>query len=146
MPTAARLVAALAFAAIGYIIFVTMVGVFADETVPGFLLPLCLASGLWAGWVICGKNAEGLKSGIGTGYTAIVAQGFVIIFVMSFMTMLDRSLRRRYDGPMDAVVDHFALMGENFAKFGTSEMGMILLVGGFVGGALAGIAGRRFPH
>lgn len=86
MPTAAKFVAALAFAAIGYAIFVSMVIIYADDMVPGYLLPLCCGSGLIVGWVLCGKNAHGLKSGIGAGYTAIVAQ----VFFMSFMTMLEQ--------------------------------------------------------
>jgi hypothetical protein len=146
MPTAAKLVAALAFAVIGYVIFVSMVIVFADDRIPGYLLPLCCGSGLIVGWVLCGKNAHGLKSGIGTGYTAIVAQVFIILFFMSFMTMLQRSLRSRYDGPMDAMTDTFTLVSENAFKFATPEIGMIVLIGGFVGGALTGLAARRFPH
>lgn len=146
MPTAAKLVAALVFAAIGYVIFVSMVTGFGTDTVPGFLLPLCIVSGLIVGWVLCGKNTLGLRSGIGTGYTAIVAQGFIILFVMSFMRMLGRSLRGRYDGPMDAIIDTFTLLYESVFKFATPELGMILLVGGFVGGALTGLAARRFPH
>jgi len=146
MPTAARLVAALAFGAIGYAIYISMVAVFADDTVPVYLLPLCVLTGVWAGWVVCGKHALGLRSGIGNGYTAIVSQAFIIIFVMSFVTMIERSLRRRYPGPVDALIDHFTLMFENTMTFATPEIGLILVVGGFVGGALAGLAGRKFPH
>ena len=80
MPTAAKLVAGVVFAALGYAIFVSMVTVYADDRVPEYLLPLCLVAGLIVGWQICGKNALGLMSGVGNGYTAIVAQVFVILF------------------------------------------------------------------
>ncbi len=146
MPTAAKLVAGVVFAAIGYAIFVSMVVVYADDRVPDYLLPLCLGVGLVVGWQICGKNALGLMSGIGNGYTAIVAQCFIILFALSFITMLQRSLRSRYDGPTDAMIDSFTLLAEYGFKFATPEIGMIMAVGGFVGGALAGLAGRRFPH
>jgi hypothetical protein len=146
MPTASRLVAALDFGALGYVIYITMLEIYADETVPVYLLPLCCVAGLWAGWVICGKHALYITSGIGAGYSAIVCQAFLILFIMSFVIMIERSLRRRYDGPMEAIVDTFTLMFENGLSFGTPEMGIILLVGGFVSGAAAGIAGRRFPH
>ena len=43
-------------------------------------------------------------------------------------------------------MDTFTLMFENGLRFGPPEMGIILLVGGFVSGAAAGIAGRRVPH
>ncbi|MFT5631320.1 MAG: hypothetical protein ACI82I_002546 [Gammaproteobacteria bacterium] len=146
MPTAAKLVAALIFAAVGYALFVSMVTIYGDDRVPGYLLPLCLVAGLIVGWQICGKNAHGLMSGIGNGYTAIVAQSFIILFVLSFITMLEQSMRGRYDGPMDAMIDSFKLLSEYGFRFATPEIGMIMVVGGFVGGAMAGIAGRRFPH
>ena len=146
MPTASRLVAALAFGAVGYVIYITMLEIYADETVPVYLLPLCCVAGLWAGWVICGKHALVIKSGIGAGNSAIICQAFVILLIMSFVTMIERSLRRRYDGPLEAIMDTFTLMFENGLRFGPPEMGIILLVGGFVSGAAAGIAGRRVPH
>jgi hypothetical protein len=55
-------------------------------------------------------------------------------------------MRGRYDGPMDAMIDSFKLLSEYGFRFATPEIGMIMVVGGFVGGAMAGIAGRRFPH
>lgn len=146
MPTAAKLVAAIAFAAIGYALFVSMVTVYGEDTVPGFLLPLCIGAGLAVGWTLCGKNAHSLMSGIGNGYTAVVGQAFIIVFGLSFSIMLSRSLRGRYDGPMDAMVGHFTLMFENTLKFATPEIGMIMLVGGFVGGAVSGLTGARFPR
>ena len=60
--------------------------------------------------------------------------------------MLQRSLRSRYDGPTDAMIDSFTLLAEYGFRFATPKIGMIIAVGGFVGGALASIAGRRFPH
>lgn len=146
MPTAAKLVAAIAFSAIGYALFVSMVTIYGDDTVPGYLLPLCIGAGMAVGWTICGKNAHSLISGIGNGYTAVAGLAFIVVFGLSFTLMLSRSLRGRYDGPMDALVGHFTLMFENTLKFAAPEIGMIMLVGGFVGGALAGLAGARFPR
>ena len=44
------------------------------------------------------------------------------------------------------MIDSFTLFAEYGFRFAKPEIGMIMAVGGFVGGALAGIAGRRFPH
>ena len=71
MPTAAKLVAGVVFAALGYAIFVSMVTVYADDRMPEYLLPLCLVAGLIVGWQICGKKALGLMSGVGNGYTRL---------------------------------------------------------------------------
>lgn len=146
MPTIARLTAGVAFAIVGYFIFATMVEIYGEDTVPKFLLPLCIGAGLWAGWVLCGAHANGIVSGIGTGYTAVIAQVFWILLIMSFVHMIDQAMRRRYDGPMEAVVDVFSIMFDNGMKFGTPQMGMIIAIGGAVGGVLAGIMGKKYPR
>lgn len=146
MPTAARLTAAIAFAIVGYFIYQVMVPAFGDIAIPRWLPALCVLSGVWCGWVLCGKLAEGIVSGIGTGFTAVVAQASIILFVLSFAEMLSLALRRRYDGPMDAVADVFALMADGFTRFASPEMGMTLLMGGLIGGTVAGFMGKKFPR
>ena len=44
------------------------------------------------------------------------------------------------------MIDSFTLLAEYGFRFATLDIGMIMAVGSFVGSALAGIAGRRFPH
>ena len=146
MPTAARLTAAIAFAILGYLIYITMVPSFGDKVVPSYLLPLCLAAGLWTGWVLCGAKAHGIRSGVGTGLTAVVAMAFSIVFIMSFVQMIYLSMRRRYDGPMDAIMDVFNLMFENLAQFASPTMGLIVFVGGIVAGIAAGMMCKWYPR
>lgn len=146
MPTAARLVAAVAFAIVGYFIYTSMLLVYGDDTVPKFLMPLCIGAGIWAGWVLCGAHASGIVSGIGTGYTAVIAQVFWIALIMSFVEMIQLALRRRYDGPVEAVVDVFSIMFTNGMRFGTPQFFMVIAVGGVVGGVLAGIMGKKYPR
>ena len=83
MPTAARLTAAILFAIVGYFIFTAMVPSFGDDVIPRYLLPLSIGTGLWSGWVLCGPNAHGVRSGVGTGFTAIVGMVFLIMFILS---------------------------------------------------------------
>uniref|UniRef100_UPI00404857D8 TrgA family protein n=1 Tax=Yoonia sp. TaxID=2212373 RepID=UPI00404857D8 len=146
MPTAARLTAAILFAIVGYFIFTAMVPSFGDDVIPRYLLPLSIGTGLWSGWVLCGPNAHGVRSGVGTGFTAIVGMVFLIMFILSFVQMIQLSLRRRYDGPMEAIVDVFTLMYENVMMFATPEMGVTLLAGGFIAGFLTGVMGKRYPR
>jgi len=146
MPTAARLTGAILFALVGYFIFVTMTPVYGEEVVPRYLLPLCLATGLWAGWVLCGSQANSIGKGIGTGLTAIVAQAFWILTILAFVTMIARSLRKRYDGPVEAITDVFALMFEDVQRFATPDIGMVLLVGGLAAGIVTGYIGKKFPR
>tara|TARA_R110002051_G_scaffold25371_4_gene61961 strand:- start:21770 stop:22210 length:441 start_codon:yes stop_codon:yes gene_type:complete len=146
MPTAARLTAAILFAIVGYFIYNAMVPSFGETVIPSYLLPLCLGAGIWSGWVLCGPKAQGVRSGIGTGFTAIVAMVFLILFVLSFVQMIQLSLRRRYDGPVEAIVDVFAIMYENMLMFASPDMGFTLFVGGLIAGLLSGVMGKRFPR
>lgn len=146
MPTAAKLMAAVAFAIVGYFIYVAMVPSFGDTSIPRFLLPVCIGVGAWAGWVFCGTKAMSVRSGIGTGFSAVVAMGVCILFIMSFEQMIQLSLRRRYDGPMEAIVDVFNLMFQNLTDFATPVMGITLLAGGLLAGLVAGLTGKAYPR
>ncbi len=146
MPTAAKLTAAIIFAILGYFIFTAMVPLFGDTVIPQFLLPVCVGVGIWAGWVFCGSKAMSIRSGIGTGITAVVAMAFWILFIKSFVQMIQLSLRRRYDGPMEAIVDVFNLMYDNFTIFGTPTMAITLFAGGLIAGTITGVIGKKFPR
>lgn len=146
MPTAARLTAAIAFAIVGYFIYIAMVPSFGEKVIPSFLLPVCLGAGLWSGWVLCGSKADSVRSGIGTGLTAVVAMIFSILFIMSFVHMIQLSMRRRYDGPMEAIVDVFNIMYENAIMFATQNLGLTLLLGALIAGLVSGIMGKKFPR
>ncbi|MDB9838606.1 TrgA family protein [bacterium] len=146
MPTAARLTAAITFAIVGYFIYMTMVPLFGDDVIPTYLLPLCVISGIVCGWVFCGTNAHGIQSGIGTGLTAVIAQAFWILLIMSFVRMIKLSLRLRYDGPMEAVVDVFTIMYDSILLFATPTMGITVLVGGLIAGIVSGFMGKKYPH
>lgn len=146
MPTAARLTAAIAFAIVGYFIFTTMVPLYGEDVVPSYLLPLSVAVGLWAGWVLCGANAHTIPKGVGTGITAVLAQAFWILLIISFVKMIDRSIRKRYDGPIEAISDVFQLMYDDLLRFGTVEMGTVLLVGGLAAGIASGYMGKKYPR
>ena len=146
MLTATRLISAIGFGAVGYVIFMIIVAVLNEDKIPSFLMPVCVGAGLWMGWLICGKNTHGVKSGIGNGYTAVVAQCVLIVFAISFEVVLERSMRLRYDGPGEALVDMFAQMFENIMKFATPEMGIVVACGGFIVGGIAGLVARRFGN
>ena len=146
MPTAARLSAAITFAIVGYFIYRAMLPSYGDDRITSYIMLLCILTGVWAGCVLCGKHAHGLISGLGTGYAAVVAQAFWIFFILAFLDMLGQALKRRYDGPMEAVVDMFTLSLELLAQLGTPSLATTLFVGAAAGGIFAGIMGKKFPR
>lgn len=145
MPTAGRLAGAIAFAAFGYYLYTLLSPLFEEGQEPQYFLKLCVGVGVWAGWVICGKRAsDGYKAGIGTGFTAVAAMAFWIVFLMSFADMIKKSMRKLYDGPMEALVDVFSLMLDAGAVFATADVGIALAIGGFVCGFFTSFIGKRF--
>lgn len=146
MPTAARLAAAIAFAALGaYIAYVTA-PMFEDGSMPSFWWPLCIGAGVWAGWFMVGKWAgRGTSAAIGNGLTGVMAQVFWIMFIYCFMIMIQKSLRRSYDGPVEAVVNVFEIIIEEAQFFYSLEFVGTLLAMGIAGGLFTEYFGKRYP-
>lgn len=105
MPTFGRLIEAICFAALGTYLATITTPPFEEGTVPWFWMPLCVATGLWGGWVVVKKHAgHGVSSGVGNGTTGVVAKVFWIIELYSFYEMIVRSMRKTYDGPLKAIM------------------------------------------
>lgn len=146
MPTAGRLTAAIAFAVIGGYIATLISPLFEEGKQPSWWYPLCVLTGVWAGWVVVGKRAgHGYPAGFGNGITGIVAQVFWILFIMAFADMINKSLRKAYDGPVEAVVSVFELMSELALAFWSPTLIAIMLGCGVAGGLFAEFFAKRFP-
>lgn len=146
MPTAAKLVAAICFALVGLLFAREASGYFPDATPPKWFVPILFFSGAWAGVVFCGRRARGLSSGIGTGLTAAIAIPVVGFFVSGFLEMLSKSLRRAYEGPMDALLDVVQMMVD-YMSYSTNAVTIgILIGGGIVAGAMTGFLGWKYPR
>jgi len=116
MPTAARLVAALLFAALFGAVSVLALPAFAlaEEPDPrGFAL-VNLLLGLVIGWRLGGAGAgrRSWAGAAGQGLTTAVAITFSALFLHGTIRMVALSMRKYYDGPAEAVVGVFALMIE----------------------------------
>jgi len=146
MPTAGRLVAAITLAILGgYTAFLIFPN-FDEGSVPSYLYPLCVGAGIWAGWVVIGKRAgNGYSSGIGNGITGTLAMVFWILFLMSFADMISKSMRRSYDGPVEAVVNVFEIMLEYAQELYTYELVLVLAGGAIVVGLITEFFAKRYP-
>lgn len=146
MPTAAKLVAAAIFAVIGYLFSQEAAPNFINAAPPSYFVWVSIASGIWAGWFLCGKASTSISSGIGNGLTAAVGLGVAALFSLGFVMMIGRSLRKRYDGPFEALIDVVSLMIEHAGYFASPTMIGILVCGGIVGGGITGWVGQRYPN
>ncbi len=146
MPTAGRLTAALALAILGAYIAYLTVPLFDEGGVPSFWWPLCIAAGAWSGWVVMGKRAgRGYSAAVGNGFTGVAALVFWVLFLTAGAAMLEKSMRRSYDGPMEAVIDVFQLMWEFVQQFATQDVGVALVVGAIASAFFSEFYAKRFP-
>jgi len=132
MPTAGRLTAAIAFAVIGCYVAFLISPLFEQDKQPSWWFPLCALAGIWSGWVVVGSRAgRGYSSGLGN--------------VMSFADMIKRSLRKTYEGPVEAVVNVFELMSDYVFAFWSPTLIGIILICGVGGGLFSEFFAKRFP-
>jgi hypothetical protein len=153
MPTAARLVAALAFLAIGFIgAEVYRPGLSPDT--PWGLFPMIAAGvGAVCGWMIAGARVgQGWLAAGGTGMRTSVTIAFWLLLIFSGREMILRSMKRLYDGPFEAAVATFGMMLHYgraiWTTHGTGAFRpdtlIVLLGGGFLAGLLTEWAGRQW--
>lgn len=148
MPTAAHLVAALVLAAVGWFASELVKPVIEAETgrsAFGRLSLINLVIGALCGWIVIGKRAgRGLSAGIGNGITGVAALVFWALFVQAVAEMVNRSLARRYDGPMEAIIAVFELMLEYAAFLADAQVLIALAGGALLAGLAAEAAARRW--
>jgi len=146
MPTAGKLVAALLLAALGWFT-ADLVKPYLPEAQPvGLFSPISAVVGLGVGWFFTGKKlnrGEGSAFGIGLSSAALLA--FWVAFIFSGHEMLKRALRKSYDGPTEAAVDVFAIIGDQAKTAAKPEVIGALVVGGLVVGAITRWVAARYP-
>ena len=146
MPTAAKLVAALAFAALG-----AAAGWLFGQEVPAsarvvpFFPPVAAGIGLICGWRISGARAGGgFLAAMGTGLRTAVTLAFFALLAFSAQVVISRSMAMIYDGPLQALLAVVDLMVIHGKLALAPPVAGTLAAGGLVGGLLAEWAGRRW--
>ena len=146
MPTAARLIAAFCIAALGLVFAFLTIPFFTESRPPSYWFPLNGIVGVLVGWKVMGSRAgRGMMAGIGNGITGAVALLFWVLFALSFAEMIKKSMRHAYDGPVEAVVGVFELMGDYVVRFADVQLGTVLLIGALLSGFLVEFIGGRLP-
>jgi hypothetical protein len=145
MPTAAKLVAAMILAFTGLVAAQVAIP-FMDEGQPiKWLYQVAIIVPIFCAWRTIGRL-------VGKSYWAAFNSGFYGLFVSIFYVllcfaageMIKRSIRLRYDGPMEAVVAMFGIAIEYGAVLLNPPVAVTLLVGGAVAGLAAEWADRKW--
>jgi hypothetical protein len=145
MPTGAKAMSAAAFAVVGWITASVYIANMPIAEAVGSVREVVALIGAIVGWRVMGPS-------VGKGYLESAAAGLKTMVVLVFMSlmmvglyeMLQNSWKMRYEGPLDAIVDVFALMLERAPTLGTFNVLIVMLVGGIIGGMLAENANRRW--
>lgn len=143
MPTAAKLFAALAFAAVGWMAAEAFRPLMTEQAQWSRFVPISAALGLICGWRVMGPRAgRGWVSAMGIGLSTSAVLLAVALFVLSFHTMILRALNRRYDGILEALLGVFAVMLEYAVLMVDLRFLAVLVLGGIAGGLASEAAGR----
>ena len=137
MPTAAKLVAAFCLALLGVFGSWAVTPHLPESTTPGSLWAIAGGAGLLAGWRSLGPDARGpLGRAISAGLRATAIMVVIVLFIVSFLEMIQRSLQKHYDGPVHALQSMFGLMLDNAMLLLHPDVAGLLLVGGMLAGGL----------
>lgn len=145
MPTAAKIVAAVALAIVMYVATVTYIPNLPEGTQVHQIREIAAAIGFACGWWIIGpRPGLTLTESLSTGLKGALVATFWTLMAAASYTMLKRSMRMMYDGVMDAVLGVFQqLVDFGALTFSPGVLGVVG-IGGMMVGALARGASRRW--
>ncbi|EPX80247.1 TrgA family protein [Litoreibacter arenae] len=145
MPTAAKLVAGVIFAATGYLVAELIRPTFSEGQPLKWLLPVCVGVPLVVGWRIMGKLVgKRYGASMNNGLYVVAVSIISVTFVFAVALMIKKSRRLQYDGPMEALVDVFAIMLEYGVLLLNPMVLAVLVGGGVIGGLASEWAHRKF--
>lgn len=145
MPTAAKLFAAVVFAVVGYLAAEAYKPGMPEGTQFGLFSELTAFIGLLCGWMVMGVLAgQGYGRAAGYGLRTSATLVFWALLLFSVYEMILRSMKMRYEGPMEALVGVFDLMLQHGLLVLTVPVLAVLAAGGVLGGWAAEFAGRRW--
>ncbi|RYG91886.1 TrgA family protein [Loktanella sp. IMCC34160] len=144
MPTMGKLVAAVLFGALAWYVSQLCIPIFPEGTMPTFWTGINTGFGILMGWVVAGKRAGmGLNAALSYGVTTAAAIIFWALFGNSAVEMVERSLDKRYDGPVEAVVSIFEIGVETGQMLATAEVLGALFIGSIIAALIVEFVGKR---
>ena len=145
MPTGAKLMAAVSFAVVGWVLANYYAVNMPDATAAGPIREAAAVIGALVGWSVMGNSVgKGYVEAAGAGIKTAVVLAVVALFLLAMAEMLDNSVKMRYEYAMEAILDVFQTMAKrSHALLSLGVFGTILF-GGIVAGLLTENAGRRW--
>ncbi|GAA6187059.1 hypothetical protein NBRC116596_01220 [Litorivita sp. NS0012-18] len=145
MPTGAKLMAAICLAGLGWIVSNEVRMLLPDQGDFGWFNVVNGVIGAACGWFILGTRAgQGRAGAIANGVTGVFMLVFWAIFVHAGNEMLRLSMRRRFDGPMEALAEMFQTAIEYALILADPLVIGTLAAGAVISGLLTEFTASRF--
>ncbi len=146
MPTGAKLVGALLFAAVGYVSARSFAPHIPDGQGGRWFAESCAALGLMLGWVVMGRLVGGdYKAAARAG---LVTSGWLFLWsvlLFSLRLMVMRSYGQWYKTPLDMLNGVYDIAVGYLQISARIELLGPLVLGGMIAGVLTEYASRRLP-
>jgi hypothetical protein len=145
MPTGAKAMAALTFAVVGWLIANAYVPNMPEPMPVGRFRELTALLGAIIGWRVMGPSVgKTYIEAIGSGWKTVIVLVFFALLLFGIYEMIGQSVKMRYDGPMDAVIDVFRRMMDRSQALLALNVFSVMAIGGGVAGILTENASRRW--
>ncbi len=145
MPTAAKIIGAVAFAIVGFLAALAYIPQLPEATSTGYFPEITAALGLPIGWRSVGAQARrGYVEAASLGLRGAIFLVFWALFGFSLYFMIRRSTRMLYQDAGEAVLDVPMLMIQYGKLLWAQQVVGTLAIGGVLGGILTEFAGRRW--
>lgn len=145
MPTGAKAMAAISFAVVGWLIANAYVPNMPQAQSVGRFRELTGLIGAIVGWRVMGPSVgKSYLQAIGSGWKTVIVLVFFALLLFGIYEMLQLSVKMRYDGPLEAIVDVFRRMMDRSQALMSAGVVAVMVIGGGVAGILTENANRRW--
>jgi hypothetical protein len=145
MPTGAKAMAAISFAVVGWLIANAYVPNMPQAQSVGRFRELTGLIGAIVGWRVMGPSVgKSYLQAIGSGWKTVIVLVFFALLLFGIYEMLQLSVKMRYDGPLEAIVDVFRRMMDRSQALMSADVVAVMVIGGGVAGILTENANRRW--
>lgn len=144
MPSAAKAVAALGLAAVGWFASEAIRPLLSEHTDFGWFNQVNVVLGFLCGWRVTGRRVgTNFTEAVSAGLTGSAALTFWGLFAQAFNQMLDNALEKKYDDPLEGIIGMFNLALEFGVYLLDGTVIAILIIGGIVTGLVANSVANR---
>lgn len=145
MPTGAKAIAAISFAVVGFLLANVYVPAMPEVQSVGRFREMTALLGAVIGWQVMGNSVgKGYVGSVGSGWKTVIVLIFSGLLLFGIYEMLQQSVKMRYDGPGEAIIDVFKRMIDRAPPLLSTSVLAVALLGGGIAGILTENANRRW--